>query len=633
LAQPVELPATSDKHSLADLSLEELMNETITSVSKREQKLGDAAAAIFVLSHDDLRRSGATSVAEALRLVPGMVVGSVNASQWAVSARGFSGVFTNKLLVLVDGRAVYTPLFAGVYWDLQQTMLEDVDRIEVIRGPGATIWGANAVNGVVNIVTRSAEETQGGMIYGGGGDVHQAMGGVRYGGRMGEKAHYRVFASYESNAAHPQADGRSARDAWHLRQGGFRLDHDPQPGTHLTWQAEGTGLDLDRHASDAYNVNTLARWTRESSERSSTEVQTYYDRTYRNEAMRSRNTIDTLDLTGQRTVGLGARHDLIWGFGCRLIESTVEAGAPGVEVRNTDHSLRLFSAFVQDEVRVVPDRLTLTAGVKLEHNDFTGLEVQPSLRAVFKPTEMQTVWAAASRAVRTPSEVEGRDLFAIAIGPPVSGPDGGLYVPTVVGNTDITAEILSAYELGYRSQPARTWNLDLAAFYNDYSRLIGFSDVTRFIPGTPVGTAEIPWSNLLSGVAYGGEALVTLSPTAVWRLTAGYAQMRVRIRGPAAAAQGFGAQPPRHQLVLRASHDLTRQVSLDAQVRYVDPILSVARYATADLRLSYRATDRLELSLVGQNLFDGQHPEQPSFPITVTTEVPRGFHLKIVRRF
>jgi iron complex outermembrane receptor protein len=615
------------------LSLEELMNETVTSVSKREQRLSDAAAAVFVVSHDDLVRSGATSIAEALRLVPGMDVASVNSRQWAISARGFNGVFANKLLVLVDGRAVYSPIFAGVEWDLQRMMLENVDRIEVIRGPGATIWGANAVNGVINVVTSRAGETEGGLVYAGGGNIHQAIAGARYDGRIGEKAHFRVFGSHESGSDHSQADGRSARDSWKTQYGGFRLDRDPQPGTHVTWQADGTRLTLDHHDSDAYDFNTLGRWTRESSSRSSFEAQAYYSRTYGDEDTGTRNTIDTFDLTAQQTFGLGRRSDVIWGVSSRLIETESEATNPVLAVRRGSQSLKLFSAFVQEEVRLVPDRLTLTAGLKLEHNDFTGFELQPSLRTVFKPAANQTLWTAASRAVRTPNLVEGRDLFAIAVGAPFRGPGGGLYVPRIVGNDDLAAEVLWAYELGYRVQPARSVSLDLASFYNDYSRLISIGAVERFVPGIPVGTAEIPFSNLLSGTTYGGEALVTYSPAAAWRLAASYTFLRHRIRGPAVASRDLALAPPEHQLSLRSSQDLTPRLSFDTQLRYVGPIPSVDSYVTADLRISYRATDRFELSLVGQNLLDNQHVEQPPSLFAVTAEVPRGFCVRVVRRF
>jgi outer membrane receptor protein involved in Fe transport len=416
-ALPAAGPDQSGKN-LGDLSIEELMNESVTSVSGHEQRLGDAAAAIAVLSNDDLRRSGAATIMEALRLVPGMEVGAVNSSQMAVSARGFNGVFSNKLLVLVDGRAVYNPLFSGVYWDLQQTIMEDVDRVEVIRGPGATIWGANAVNGVVSVVTRSARDTQGTLVYGGGGDVYQALGGVRYGGRAGENTYFRTFVSYQATADYPLANGHPAGDQWQSTHGGFRLDHYPDQDTQLTWQAEATTVDLYDHTADANNINTLGRWTRQLSAESSVEVQAYYDRTSRNDAANIYAVVDTADVTAQHTLTFDPQNAVIWGLGYRFTNTVLKPAPPLIIMRKSHVRLHLFNMFVQDELKVVPDKVTLTAGIKVEHNDFTGFEFQPSVRATFKPAAQQTLWAAVSRAVRTPSETEGRDMFTALAGPP-----------------------------------------------------------------------------------------------------------------------------------------------------------------------------------------------------------------------
>ena len=267
--------------SVADFSLEELINVKVTSVSKKEQNLFDAATAISVISNEDIRRSGASSLPEALRLVPGLGVAAVNSSQWAITSRGHNQLYANKLLVLVDGRGIYTPNFAGVFWDLQQPMLEDVDRIEVIRGPGGTIWGANAVNGVINVTTRSAKDTQGGLIYGGGGDTLQTMGGGRYGGKLGPDTYYRAFAGYQLRDDYPLANGQPAGDNWQSGQVGFRLDHYVEADTHLTWQADATGLELGNDGSDAGNINSLGRWTREFSDRASIQAQVYYDHTFR----------------------------------------------------------------------------------------------------------------------------------------------------------------------------------------------------------------------------------------------------------------------------------------------------------------------------------------------------------------
>ena len=624
-----------DNRNFGDLSIEQLMNESVTSVSKKEQKLSDVAAAVSELSNDDLRRSGATTVAEALRLVPGLDVGSANAADQAVSARGFNYVFSNKLLVLVDGRAVYNPLMSGVDWDLQQTMLEDVDRIEVIRGPGATVWGANAVNGVINIVSASAKDTQGGFVYGGGGNVERALVGWRYGGQTGPNTYYRIFGRYQSTADYPLPDGQPNRDRWQARHGGFRVDHYPDASTHLTWQAEVTATDLDHGESDSYNVNTLGRWTRLLSERSSVEVQAYYDRIYRYKPQQLRVRSDIVDLSAQHTFGLGERNDVIWGLGGRFNVNHIGQTTPFNVVRNGEVDLHTLGAFVQDECKLVPDALTLTAGLKIEHNDYTGFEFQPSFRAVFKPTDRQTAWAAVSRAVRTPDAFEGKNVASFAAGPLFPGPGGGLYLPVAVSNPSLKSEVLCAYELGYRMQPARRVSLDVAVFYNDYRDLIDYGTITAFVPGVPFGTAEMPAANLVNARSYGGETVVTVLPADGWRLTASYSLLRVQTLGARSPVSLISEKnSPRHQAALRSAYDFARRTSLDVQLRYVGAIEAVPSYLTADVRLSYRPSDRVEISLEGQNLLDRQHPEQPAQPAaTVISEVPRGFYVKILRRF
>ena len=617
-----------------DLSLEELMNETVTSVSKREQKLSDAATAITVLTNDDIRRSGAVTVPDALRLVPGMSVASVNASQFAVSARGFNDLFANKLLVLVDGRAVYSPVYAGVYWDVEQAMLEDVDRIEVIRGPGATVWGANAVNGVVNIVSREARDTQGALVYGSAGDVLETDSGVRYGGRIGDRTYYRVYAGIRSMDDYRLADGRSAGDGWQGQQGGLRVDHHATEDTTLTWQAGATDFDTDDDRFEDYNANTLGRLTRRWSDRSSLEIQIYYDHTNRDEPDRARMRTNTADFSAQHTFGVGERNDVIWGLGYRFVSTGIEQTTPLLEVRNGEARTDLYSFFVQDEFKAIPDKLTLTGGVKLEHNDYTGIEIQPSLRAALKPTKNQTVWTAVSRAVRTPGSLEGQELLAVAAGQPFVGPGGGLYVPRAVGNPGLSSETLWAYECGYRVQPHSRVSVDLALFYNVYDDLVSASQITRFVPGAPFGAAEIPFLNLLSGETYGGELSATVSPADAWRLTASYSLLRASVHGPASAdPENFEEGSPRNQAALRSSHDLTRRLSVDGQLRYVDAIRSAPSYITADLRLVHRFNDGLEIALVGQNLLQDQHLERGQAFYTATAEVPRSFYGKLTWRY
>ena len=391
-----------------DLTLEQLVNVKITSVSKKEEDLNDAAAAIFVLSNDDMRRSGFTTVADALRLVPGLQVAALDASTWAISARGFNSQYANKLLVMIDGRSVYSPLFSGVYWDVQQMMLDDVARIEVIRGPGATVWGANAVNGVINIISKRPGRRRGDHLR---RRRRRASGTGRRALRRPDRrdTYYRIYGTYQFNNDFQQANGQSANDGWDLVQGGFRVDHYTGNDGQLTWQGDGYAGNLADYTGDLNGFNTLGRWTQRIAERSSYEVQAYFDHTYRNDAL-AEVSVDTAELTFQHTFGLGERNDVIWGLGYRFMDTrSYKANSPAVTILDDNIPLNLFSAFVQDEFKIIPDQLTFTLGTKIEHNDFTGFEVQPSARLVFNPTANQTVWAAVSRAVRTPSEVEGRD--------------------------------------------------------------------------------------------------------------------------------------------------------------------------------------------------------------------------------
>lgn len=626
-AQPARTaPAYSNEElqHLADLSIEELMEESITSVSKKDQKLGDAAAAVTVLSGEELRRAGVVDIADALRLVPGMNVGSYNAHQWAVSARGFNHVYANKLLVMVDGRTVYTPLFSGVFWDLQQVMIENVERIEVIRGPGATVWGANAVNGVINIITRDSVDTQGGLAYAGGGDVARAMAGASYGGKIDDATTYRVSGSYRDSDNFALRAGETGQDEWSSRSAGFRIDR-KAADTQTTWQGDFTGA----HADDvrSYDANMLGRWSRFFSVQSNLEVQAYFDRVHRDDQTIVRSTTDTFDLSLQQQIPLANIHDLIWGTGYRLTTSRLNSSDGGAQVLRNDIDERIFNAFVQDELTLIPERFSFTAGLKLEHNDFSGFEWAPSIRATFKPEHEQTVWAAVSRAVRTPSIVEGTNALALPLGAPIID-NTGIYLPVTSGNTALKSETLRAYELGYRFQPSQAFSLDLATYYNDYDRLITLSSPQRLIPGTPTGIAEYQWTNGTGGQTYGSEIQVKFSPSGMWRLTASYALLITHLH-ETTAGDPTAPTAPRHQANLGVASQFNRSFGTDIQFRYVSAITGVPSYITADLQFTWRLTDKIDLALIGRNLFDKQHAEQTPLPNLVSAEVPRNAYLKI----
>ena len=354
----------------------------------------------------------------------------------------------------------------------------------------------------------------------------------------------------------------------------------------------------------------------------------------RNESLRAKATVDTADFSAQHTFGLGQRNEVIWGMGYRYVKTEAANTSPLIQIRNADLGLQVFSAFVQDEFRLVPDRLTLTAGNKVEHNDYTGLEVQPSVRLLFKPAEHHSLWGAISRATRTPSELEGRDVFGITYGAPILGPGGFSYLPTLVGNRSVKSEVLWAYELGYRVQATKKLSVDASLFYNRYSRIIAVGQSVNFVAGSPLGLAEIPWMNAVSGNSYGGEVAVTWSPLEELRFIGSYSLLLSDLEGPAVSdPNGLRRSSPANRVVLRTAYDFCPCASLDLQLRYEDNILTVPAYLTADVRISYHLSKDLEFTLVGQNLLDNQHPEHPNALLSINPQTPRGFYGKVTWRF
>lgn len=457
-------PAEPTRASLTELSLEELMSLEVTLAGRREQRLFDTATAIYVITREDLRRSGATSVPEALRMVPGVHVARVGSSKWAISARGFTDAFSNKLLVLLDGRSIYSPLFAGVFWDSQDLVLEDVERIEVVRGPGATLWGANAVNGVINIVTRDTAETRGGLVSLTGGREERPIVSARYGGSLGSRASYRVYARHAERDSFVDAASKRAADQWDATRGGVRVDWDIDANDELMFQASaysadiGQTIDLARPAPVFVETlvevlaldgaNALARWNHQFSEDSEAQLQLYYDHTMREDTGERR---DTFDLELQHGAGVGS-HQLIWGLGYRISDDRIVPSADGlISFEPDSRTDQLFSAFLQDEMSFANDELRLTLGSKLEHNDYTGFSLQPNLRLLWMPSERHVLWTAVSRAVRTPSRGDHDLRFEAARFP---GPQGLTIVQTILGDRSYGSESLSANELGYRTQPA-----------------------------------------------------------------------------------------------------------------------------------------------------------------------------------
>ncbi len=636
---------------LAEMSLEELTNLTITSVSKKEQKASEAPAAIYVVTPEDIRRSGVLSLPEALRMVPGMDVAHVNANQWAISSRGFNSIYANKLLVLMDGRSVYSPLFAGVHWDVQDTLLEDLDRIEVIRGPGATLWGANAVNGVVNIMTKSAKDTQGALISGGGGSEERGFGGIRYGGKINDGAYYRVYGKYFNRDDSVDAMGQRANDEWDVFRTGFRLDWQASSqsdvtllGDYYTGKVDGgvatNFLSLSKSRffeDDVTGWNILGRWKHTISDSSYLEYQMYYDRSERQSSLFSQF-IDTLDIDGQHRFTVGDRNEVIWGLGYRLID---DHGLGGDFSSFDPSSARrqIFGAFVQDEVKIVEDRLRLTLGSKFEHNDYTGFEVQPGARVLFTPHPKHTLWSSVSRAVRTPDRFENDGRTAIAYFPGFGGP---LTQIDLVSNRELRSEELIAYELGYRVQPTAQVSVDIATFYNVYDHLeTAEPRPVSFVLNPPPPRLIIPlqFDNQMHGETFGVELAGQWQMAENWRLGAGYTWLKMQLH-PSSSSLDTSSElaendVPQNQFHLRSYLDLPRHFQFDTAVYYIEHLAhqKVPSYVRLDARLGWRPNKNFEASIGLQNLLDNHHPEFGPFQGVASTEIQRSVYAKLTWQF
>lgn len=610
--------------TLKELTLEQLMDIDVTSVSRRPEKLSETASAIQVVTGEDIQRSGATSLPEALRLAPNLQVAQVDSRQWSISARGFNNTAANKLLVMIDGRTVYTPLFAGVFWDVQNVMLEDVDRIEVVSGPGGTLWGANAVNGVINVISKSARDTQGGLVTAGGGSFLQDFGAVRYGDQIGSNLFFRVYGQRFDRNSTVRPNGSNGQNDWDMTQGGFRTDWYPTDVNMLTVQGDAYSGSIQQVAPGHVAVdgqNLLGRWTRTFSAESDLQVQAYFDRTWRRIPNQFAEDLKTYDLDFQHHFPLGERQVVTWGAGYRLMVDDV-ANTPALAFLPGRRDMQLFSGFLQDEIALIPQRLSLTLGSKIEHNDYSGVEVQPSGRIAWTPDERQTIWAAVSRAVRSPSRIDA-DLFARI--PPPTGSPPGTPPGTLAGDPNFDSETLIAYELGYRVRPTDRLTLSLATFYNVYEEL---RSVNGAFPAQVI-------ANDFKGETYGVELSGNWQATDWWRLRGGYTYLHKDLRPTSAMANPSVREgnDPQQQFLLQSIVDLPAHFQFDVVARYVDTLRNpnVPSYISFDARLAWQYKDRLEISVVGQNLWDDQHPEFGA--AASRQEIPRSIYGKVTWRF
>ena len=612
---------TPGSHSLKEMSIEELMDVQVTSVSRRPEKLSETASAIQVITSEDIRRSGATTVVEALRLASNLEVAQVDSGSWAVSARGFNNTTANKLLVLIDGRTVYTPLYAGVFWDVQDTLLEDIDRIEVISGPGATLWGANAVNGVISITTKRAQATQGFLLETGGGTQPKGFLNLRYGNDIGSNAHYRVYGKVFERQSTNYANGRDGQNDWRLAQSGFRLDWDKSRANKFTLQGDlydGNKTQLNSSDTDIKGGNVLARWSLALSEESDLSLQVYYDRTHREIPRAFAEDLSTYDIDFQHRFSIGTRNELIWGLGYRHIHDRIQNSA-SLAFLPAEVSRRAYSGFLQDEITLVKERLSLTVGTKVEHNDYTGIEFQPSVRTAWKIDQRQTVWGAISRAARTPSRID-RELFV-----PASPPF------LLAGGPNFQSEVLTAYELGYRVRPHERVSIAVSSFFDDYDNLRSLEQVN---PPRPL---PVIIGNGLRAKSWGAEVTGDYLITKWWRVHGGFTEMRLNIT-PAETStdrtRGSGeSHDPNRHLLLRSSLEPLRTVQIDSTFRFVSQIANqrVPSYAELDARLAWQPKPALEFSIVGQNLLHNRHAEFGT-PLN-RQDISRSVYGKVVWRF
>ena len=556
----------------------------------------------------------------------------------------------------MDGRSVYTPLFSGVYWDVQDTLLEDIDRIEIIRGPGATLWGANAVNGVINILTKRAKDTQGLLLSAGGGNEETVFAGFRYGDQVGSKLHYRVYGKYFSRDDSVQTDGSNTYDAREMGQAGFLLDWRPSDSDFLTFQGDlyhGYGKQVAPSFTlvppylqeipeivDISGGNVLVRWTHKFSPGSDFVLQLYFDHTSR-EMISIGEVRNTFDVDFQHRFRAGRRHEIVWGGGYRFSEDQLKESYEVRSIRDEGRGVDLFSAFVQDEIELLAERLAVTVGTKMEYNDFTGFEFQPSARILWTPNDRHTLWASASRAVRTASRAD-HDIRLIAR---VDAPTPFSPLPLkleITGNPAFGSEVLTAYEFGYRIKPSVRMTLDFTGYFNNYAGLRGTTASSIFLSPLPVPHLVFPmtFSNSLSGRTYGAELSAAWQATDRWRLQLTYSYLEMELRSTEGERTLLSTitenESPENQFSLRSYLDLPKQLNLDSTLRYVDylPGLDIDSYLELDLRLGWRPRKDLELSIVGQNLLQQSHAEFPARFLTVqSTEVERSIYGKVTLRF
>ena len=620
---------------LSQLSLEELLNVEVTSVSKKAEPLSEAPAAIYVLTADDIRRSGYNNIPDLLRTVPGMQVAHLDLNTWAVTSRGFNGQFASKLLVMIDGRSVYSPLYSGVFWDLQDLVLGDVERIEVIRGPGATLWGANAVNGVINIITKSAQETRGAYVTGQTGTGSQYGTVARFGGRLPAGSSYRVWMRRASQSQGADKTIIGLEDRWETTRGGFRVDGNVGGNNSYSFQGNAYAgkagyayplpLIVPPYASsvigsgDNRGANSTFNYRHRFSSISELGFNAYID--YADvDALFVREKRTTIDFDLQHSWHPLARHDVMWGLGYRSSADHIYATQIAIADPDT-RTLSLFSAFAQDEIALHP-RFSVTLGSKVERNDYTKLEIQPNVRAAWRLSPTSTLWGAVSYASRTPSRGE-RDAYLTMYTIPPNSPQNPMPYPiiaTMNPTKDFHSEHLRAQELGLRVQPTPKLALSIDLFYNSYTNLRSTNIGTPSLQmgSVPYLALPITIGNGFDGRSYGGEVLVEWRPLSWWRCESMYTNFWLEDKqngsGQLTQMAVSEYQFPRHQFAVKSYVNITPRLEFDTIFRYVDKLTDsdIGAYADVDLHAAWKVNGHFEFFAAGQNLVGNQRYEFPT---------------------
>ena len=636
---PQAKAASAGSGDYFDLPPEQLLAAEVTSVSRRSERLAEAPAAVYVITRDDILRSGVTTIPDALRMAPGVNVAQADANSWAVSIRGFNGTTANKLLVMIDGRTVYNPAFAGVFWEAQDLVLADIDRIEVVRGPGGTLWGANAVNGVINIITAKASATQGDYataVYG----TQESTIAARHGGALADGGAYRVYAKAFDRDNFDRGNGSGANDAWNSLRSGFRADWDNytlQGDVYRTKTDQndfipnfgpGFGTVID-NTLDYTGGNLLQRWKKQTESGGLLTLQSYIDYASRIDPQIIDDRHFTLDAEAQYNLAARGRHEIVVGGGYRLVTSN-ESNSAEFQVNPASRTDNTFNLFVQDKITLLPDNLFLTLGTKVEHNDYSGFELEPGASLNWTPNERQTLWASIARAVRTPTLLE-QNAFVIA-------QDGAGSQVRLVPNGNFASEVLIAYETGYRQQVSKDVSLDAALFFNDYSKLASFHSLPGFVVNNgidpPFTVTPIEFGNSMTAETYGGELTASWNVRPDWTLKGSYSYINIEAHshdssfGNQETAEGL---TPHHQVNLRSDWKISDDWSLNTSAYLVSGLDTshVSAYTRLDANLGYRISDGVDANLIGQNLLQASHREFGTAGGLNAAEVPRAVYGRV----